>query len=82
VATFTLATHDLAFYNREQQFVAEAGLFNIQVCRPAAPLCFRFSGPRDLRRSILFFRPVPAVQVGTLSSSFTLTDKSLICPAI
>ncbi len=25
VATFTLATHDLAFYNREQQFVAEAG---------------------------------------------------------
>jgi hypothetical protein len=35
VATFTLATHDLAFYNREQQFVAEAGLFNIQV-RPRA----------------------------------------------
>ncbi|ELR17827.1 xylosidase [Acanthamoeba castellanii str. Neff] len=50
VATFTLATHDLAFYNREQQFVAEAGLFNIQV--------------------------------GTLTSSFTLTGKSLICPAI
>ncbi|ELR17824.1 betaglucosidase [Acanthamoeba castellanii str. Neff] len=50
VATFTLATHDLAFYNREQQFVAEAGLFNIQV--------------------------------GTLTSSFTLTGKSLICPAM
>ena len=73
VATFTLATHDLAFYNREQQFVAEAGLFNIQV-RPPASAARWCSGLMSFYSS--------SRQVGTLTSSFTLTGKSLICPAI
>jgi hypothetical protein len=51
VATFTLATHDLAFYNREQQFVAEAGLFNIQA-RPPPGLCCTLVLGTDV---VLFF---------------------------
>jgi hypothetical protein len=34
VYTFTLATSDLAFYNRQQEFVAEAGQFQVRVPTP------------------------------------------------